>query len=888
MPSIHQKFIGRPHLWLIRFAGLIVPRRLRADWRQEWEAELRWREATLQDWDRLDWRNKFDLMRRSASAFWDALWLLPLRWEDEMFQDLRYGARTLLKQPGFTLIAVLTLAVGIGANTAIFSVVNAALLRPIPHIKDEGVVMIFGELPTAGINRLFVSPTEYVDYRDRLRSFSQVGAYGGADFTLTGDGEAERVAGARVSANLLSLLGADPALGRNFLAEENGPGRSNVVILGYGLWQRRFGGDAGLIGRKVTLNGDPCTVVGVMPAGFQFPHGETEIWQPIELGPDALKERASRWLASVARLKPGVTMAQGRADLDAFAESMRREHPDYYGGKSGWNLKLVSLRDELAGETRGALPVLLAVVGCVLLIACANVANLLLARAAGRAPEMAVRAALGAGRLRVARQLLTESALLSLAGGGLGILLASLGDRYLVKLGPKELSGAGQVGIDVRVLAFTALVALLTTMLFGLAPAWKASKLDLSVALKAGGRGAAAGRGRLRRLLVIGEIAMALTLLVGAGLAVKSFYRLLQVDPGVDTTGVLTARLALSPADYPDGKRQRAFYEQALRRIEALPGVRAAGLVHNLPLGGSGNTRNFAIEGQPEPGLNVDFYQASPNYFRAIGMRLMGGRFFEEADREDRPGVAVVNETLARRFFPDQDPLGKRIKMGSANGPFPWLSIVGVARDVKHSGLDDETKPALYVCYLQPPLPDWKLQPMYLTVRGESDPLALLPAIRSAVQGMDRNLPVYRPATMGQLLARSLAARKFSMTLLAIFAAVALSLSVVGLYSVLAYDVTRRSREIGVRMALGARRRDVITMVLRQGMKQTLAGVSLGLVGAFWLTGLLKGLLFGVRPVDPPVFIAVSLLLTAVALAACYLPAKRASKVDPMVALREE
>jgi putative ABC transport system permease protein len=868
--------------------GVIVPRRLRADWRQEWESELRWREAMLEDWDRLTTRNKLNLLWRSGSAFWDALLLQPRRWEDDMIQDLRYGARMLIKQPFFTLIAVLTLALGIGANTMIFSVVNAVSLRPLPYINDEGLVMIWGKLPSAGINQLYVSVPEYVDYRERLRSFAQVGVFGGSDFTLTGEGEAERVNGTLVSANFLSLLGVNPALGRAFLAEENEPDRSRVVILGHGLWQRRFGGDTKLIGKEITLNGANHTVVGVMPPGFRFPWSETEIWRPLDMTTARLNERYSRWLNAIARLKPGVTMTQAQADLDGFMSGMRQEHPQYYSKESGWGLNLVSLRDELAGESRAALPVLLAVVGCVLLIACANVANLLLARAAGRASEMALRAALGAGRLRVIRQLLTESVLLSLAGGGLGILLARWGNEYLLKLGPKELTENGPIGIDLRVLFFTALVSLLTTLLFGLAPAWQASKLDLNAVLKAGGRGASAGRGRLRNLLVVGEIAMALTLLVGAGLALKSFYRLLQVNPGIDPANVLTARLALSPTDYPEGKQQRDFYEQTLGRIESLPGVQAAGAVHNLPLGGSGNTRNFSIEGQPEPTLNVDFYQASPHYFSAMGMRLTSGRFFDSADREDRPRVAIINETLARRYFPGQSPLGKHIKMGGASGPFPWLSIVGVAQDVKHNGLDEETKPALYVPYLQPPLPDWKFQFMYLTVRAQSDPLSLAPAIRNVVGAMDKNQPVYRVATMEQLLARSVAARKFSMLLLALFAGVALSLSVVGLYSVLAYDVTRRAREIGVRMALGAHRRDVVAMVLRQGMKQTLIGVALGLTGAFWLTGLLKGLLFGVRPIDPLIFVSVPLLLVAVALAACYIPARRAAKVDPMTALRCE
>jgi len=807
-----------------------------------------------------------------------------------LWQDLRYGARMLLKRPGFTVIAVLTLSLGIGANTAIFSVVNAVLLRPLPYADDERLVMIWGKLPAAGIKRLFVSVPEFIDYRDRTQAFAQVGVYGGSDFTLTGQGEAERLNGAYVSTNLLSLLGVNPAPGRHFLAAESEPARSHVVILSYGLWQRRFGGDSKLVGQEITLNGTNCTVVGIMPPGFQFPYNETEIWQPLALTADSRSEneRGSRWLCSVARLKPGVTPEQGQADLEVLASSLRREHPRFYGENSGWGLQLVSLRKELAGEVREALPILLAVVGCVLLIACANVANLLLARATARQREMAVRAALGAGRWRLIRQLLTESMLLSLAGGGLGMLLALWSNDYLIKLGPKELSSGGPVGIDGRVLVFTSLASLLTAVLFGLAPAWQASKLNLNDALKEGGRSASAGRGRLRNLLVIGEIAMALTLLVGAGLVLKSFYRLLQVDPGFDPAHVLTLRLALSPAQYPEGKQQRAFYEQVLSRIEALPGVQAAGAVHNLPMSGSGNTRNFSIEGLPDPSLSVDFYQASPNYFRAMGMHVASGRFFTNHDREDQPRVAIINETLARRFFLDQDPLGKRIKMGNATGPFPWLSIVGVVRDVKQNGLDEETKPALYVPYLQPPLPGWKFQFMFLAVRTQSDPLSLLAALRGTVQALDQNQPVYRVATMEQLLARAVAARKFSLLLLVLFAALALSLSVIGLYSVLAYAVTQRTHELGLRMALGAQTGDVLKLVVKQGMALALVGVAVGLIMAFALTRLMRSLLFGVGPTDPLTFSVIAVLLTCVALLACYLPARRATKVDPMIALRYE
>jgi putative ABC transport system permease protein len=805
---------------------------------------------------------------------------------ETLFQDLRYGARGLLKNPGFTAVAVLTLALGIGANTAIFSVVNAVLLRPLPYADDEQLLMIWGRLPDTGIKRISVSVPEFIDYRDRTHSFAQVGFYGDKDFTLTGRGSAERFTGALVSANLLSLLGVKPALGRHFLTEENQPDLSRVVTLSYGLWQRRFGGDPQLIGHEITLDGVACTVVGVMPPGFQFPSAETEIWRPLDITADRLNERYSRWLSSVARLKPGVTMAQAQAEMDALARIMRRDHPENY--REDWAIDLVSLRNELAGAVRDALPILLGVVGCVLLIACANVANLLLSRATARQKEMAVRAALGAGRWRLVRQLLTESLLLAAAGGGLGLLLALWSNAQLIKLGPQELSSSGPVGIDGRALLFTLLVSLLTSVLFGLAPAWQAAKLNLSDGLKEGGRNASAGGGRMRNLFVIGEIAMALILLIGAGLALKSFYRLLQVDPGFDPASVLTMRLDLSPIEYPEGHQQLAFYEQVLGRMESLPGVQAAGAVHNLPMAGWGNTRNFSIEGQPEPSLNVDFYQASPHYFSAMGMRVVGGRFFTPNDREDQPGVAIVNERLVRHFFPDQNPLGKRIKMGGATGPFPWLSIVGVVRDVKQNALDEETKPALYVNYLQPPLPGWKFQYMFLVVRAQSDSLSLMPSLRNAVQSLDKNQPVYRVATMEQLLARSVAARKFSLLLMALFAALALALSAIGLYGVLAYAVTQRRREIGIRMALGAQRNDVLKMVAKQGMALALIGIAVGLSASFALTRLMKTLLFGVSPNDPLTFTVIALLLVFVALLACWIPARRAMKVDPLTSLRFE
>jgi putative ABC transport system permease protein len=805
-----------------------------------------------------------------------------------LWQDLHYGARMLLKQPGFTLIAVLALALGIGANTAIFSVVNAVLLRPLPYPNAERLRLIWGRLPGHGLERLNVSAPEFADYRKRTQSFAEVSVYGQTGFNFTGRGEPERLTGALTSANLFPSLGVAPSLGRNFLPEEDRDGREQVVILSYGLWQRRFGGDPQLIGQSLTLNGKSHVVVGVMPPGFQFPAQEVELWRPIafsaaDLGAD---ERGNHWLSALGLLKPGVTETQAQREIDGLARQMQWEHPQNYDDP-GWGIALVTLREQLVGETRWALLVLLGAVGCVLLLACANVANLLLARAAARRREMAVRLALGAGRLRLIRQLLTESLWLALGGGALGVLLAFWGSDWLNALSPADLPRVGKIGLDRRVLLFTGAVSLLTGLLFGLVPAWQASRPALNEVLKEGGRGATDGRGRLRHLLIVGEIAITLVLLVGAGLLLKSLYRLQQVDPGFDPTNVLTLRLALPRSNYPEPSRQRAFFEQLLARLKTLPGIQAAGAVHNLPLS-SGNTRNFAVEGQSEVKLNLEFYQASPDFFRAMGMRLQAGRYFDERDRADAPFVAVVNETMARLFFANTDPLGKRLKLGTLAGPFPWLTIVGIVKDVKHDGLEAATRPELFVPYLQAPLPDWTVPPMYLVVRTTADAQGQLAAVRGAVRELDKDQPIHNENTLEQLLARSQAARRFNLLLLTLFALTALALAAIGLYGVMAYAVTQRRHELGIRIALGAQTSDVLRLVIGQGLRLTFIGVLCGAGGALVLTRLLKSLLFGVSATDSLTYIVIALLLTAVALVACWIPARRAAKVDPLVALRTE
>jgi putative ABC transport system permease protein len=809
-----------------------------------------------------------------------------------LIQDLRFGARMLLKEPGFTLIAVITLALGVGANTTIFSVVNAVLLRPLPYQNPEQLALIWGKLPAHVSGNVGASAPEFADYRDQNLVFSSVAAYTSSSFNLSGVGEPERIVGTFVSASLFPLLDVQPALGRAFLNEEDRPGHDRVVILSHGLWRRRFAGDSAVIGRSVTLDGQSHTIIGVAPVGFRFPDDETEIWKPIAFTAEDLSEneRGSHYLSVIARMKPGVTIAQAQADMAALAQRMQQQHPMNYEADSGWGTTVVSLREETVGDSRLALLSLFGAVGCVLLIGCANVANLLLARASTRRREMAIRSALGGRPWRIIRQLLTESLLLALAGGVLGTLIAVWGVEAVAELSASSLPRVNEINIDGRVIGFMLAITLATGLLFGLAPAWQSAKPDLNESLKeGGGKGAGSGgRHRLRGLLVVGEIATALVLLVGAGLMVKSLYRLQRVEPGFNPSHALTMRLALPEAKYSEPQRQRDFYERLLNQIAALPGVRAAGAINYLPLSGTGNQRSFLIEGKPEPKLNVGFRMVSSDYFRALGVPLRAGRLIDDRDRENAPRVAVVNETFARVFMGDEDPLGKRVKLGSAQGPFPWLTIAGVVGDVKHGGLDRETRPEMYVPYLQPLLPSWDVPPMFLVVRGASEPSSLISAVRGVVKELDRDQPVYGVATMEQLLSRSTRQRRFNMTLLAVFAALALILAGMGVYGVMAYAVTERTREIGIRMALGAQASDALKLVISQGMRLTLVGIALGLMGAFALTGLMKNLLFDVRPTDPVTFIAIALLLTFVALLACWIPARRATKVDPMEALKFE
>jgi predicted permease len=806
-----------------------------------------------------------------------------------LLQDLRYGARMLWKNPGFTLIAVITLALGVGANTAIFSVANTALLRPLPYQNPDELVMVWETAPKLGFPHNDVAPANFIDWRDQNRVFTQIAAFGGASLSLTGRGEPERIEGERVSASLFPLLGVTPALGRVFTEQEDRSDAQGVIVLSHSLWQRRFGGDTGIIGQSLTLSNHPYTVVGVMPAHFRFPGREQEFWVPMAFEPDEAAGRGDHYLSVVARLKPGVTRRQAQAEMDAIAARLQQQYPRT---NTDQGVALVPLHEEFAGAIRKPLLILMGVAGFVLLIACANLTNLLLARATQRASELTIRAALGAGRMRLIRQLLTESVLLALSGGAVGALLAIWGVDLLETLVPENLAQARGVVVDWRVLSFSATVSLLTGVVFGLAPALQISKLNLTEALKEGGRSGAGGgsRGRLRGALVIGEIALSLVLLTGAGLMIKSFYRLTGVDPGFQPDKSLTMRMHMTGAKYGDSVKRRTFYDNMLQQVQSIPGVQSAGVITQLPLTTQGLSFTFALEGQPPmPVSNLPiavFRVISQDYFRALGVPLLRGRSFTPQDSADAQAVVVINRTMAERFWPGQEALGKRFKIGSSDSPNPLMMVVGVVGDVRQSSLDQVLKPEMYVSHLQ----DRRFFaiPRDLVVRTTGDPLAMAAAVRAEIWKLDKELPLYQVRTMEQILSASVVGQRFNMLLLTVFAALALLLATVGIYGLMSYATAQRAREIGVRLALGARARDVLRLVMKQGLILTVSGVAIGLAGAFALTRIMTGLLFGVSATDPVTFTLIAALLTLVALVACWIPARRAAKFDPMVALRCE
>ena len=806
-----------------------------------------------------------------------------------LIKDIRYAVRGLLKRPGFTAIVVITLALGIGTNTAIFSVVNAVLLRPLPYPNPDQLVTISGTSETSGIRKFSASPREFVAYRDRNQSFSAIAVHASVGRDLTGGGDAERIDTAQVTAQFFSVLGTQPLLGRSFLNEEDQAGRDQVAILSYGLWQGRFAGADNVVGKNVTLDGVSHTIVGVMPADFQFPSADIQVWTPLRLK-DLEENNSSHYLPIVARTKPGTDLLKAQVEVASIAAQVQQEYPNDYAQLGGWSVSLVRVRDAMAGEHRTVLLILLGVVSFVLLIACLNVANLLLARAASRRHENAVRAALGAGRLQLIRQSLAETLLLSLGGGALGLLIGSLGAAVIKALNPTNLPRVDEIQVDHRVLIFTFTISLITGLIFGVIPAVQASRLNLITNLNEplGKIGAGKKRNRLRAALIVGEVSIAMILLVGAGLLIKSFYKLQQVDLGFNPTNVVTMRLSLPGARYAEPHKMHGFFNELVGRSENLPGVKSVALVSSLPLHGFAMELNMGVENQPENPATVELLTSSPKYVSALGFELRKGRFFDEWDRNDTTYVAVVNEAFTRIFLPGEDAIGKRVQVGGANTPFPSYAIVGVIKDVKQQGPDAATKPQLFIPHTQPALGDFMLQSMSLVLRTEGNPEGSVAAVRSIVRELDPELPVYDVSTMQQLLTKSVATRRFNMFLVAVFSAFALVLAAIGIYGVMSYAVTARTREIGIRMALGARAVSVLSLVIKDGMKLALIGLAIGIGGAFALTRLMRTLLFDVTPTDPVTFAGVAILLFLVALLACFFPARRASGFNPLDALRHE
>jgi putative ABC transport system permease protein len=807
-----------------------------------------------------------------------------------LWQDLRFGVRMLAKSPGFALVAVAALALGIGANTAIFSVVNTVLLRPLPFAQPERLVTVIPRDERDGSLGDAHSYPNFTDLRAQKQLFEAAAAYSAANSFLLGSDEPELLRGLVTSADLFPMLGVRPALGRTFTAEEDKPGAQRVIVLSDGLWRRRFNADPAIVGKSITLTSGPITVIGVMPPGFKYPVGMAKVdyWLPLvpNVQPGTLTERGAVFLAVVARVRAGATLQQAQAELNRTSQQLAAAYPD---SNTALGFMLRPLHEELVGDVRPALYVLLAAVGFVLLIACANVANLLLARAAARQREIAVRVALGASRWRIVRQLLTESLLLALAGGGLGLLLAMWGLDLLIAAAPQNIPRLHEAALDPVVLAFTVGVSLLTGVVFGLAPALQATKTDFNEALKEGGRSGGEGlrQNRLRAVLVVAEVALSLVLLVGAGLLMQSFTRLLKVDPGFRPEHVLTADVVARSNSYPKPEQRAAFFQQVLQRIAQLPGVEAAGAVSPLPLGGNFEAFSFTIEGHPpaprgeEP--SADFRITSADYFRAMSIPVQRGRAFSERDNASAPPVVIVNETFARHFFAGEDPLGRRMVVGTGAEDRP-REIVGVVGDVRHAGLDAETTPEMYVPYLQESAGRLTI----VTRARAGDAGAIAASVRQSVREVDKDQPVYNVRPMTQLLADSVARRRFNMLLLGLFAAVALLLAALGLYGVMAYSVTRRTHELGIRIALGAQTRDVLRLVVRQGMALVAVGLVIGVCAALVVTRLIRTLLFGVSNVDPLTYAGVALLLLVVTLVACLVPARRATKVDPMVALRYE
>jgi putative ABC transport system permease protein len=808
---------------------------------------------------------------------------------DSLFQDIRYGLRTLIQHRGFTIIAVLTLALGIGANTAIFSVVNAAMIRPLPYKDGDKLVIVWEQSPREVQN--VANPANYMDWSEQNTVFTEMATTFDTTVSLTSDGEPEEVPSQYATFNLFSMLGVDPIMGRTFTADDINPNQPRVAVISYGLWQRRFGGDSQIIGRQIKINGTEATVIGVMPVEFKWHIRQgsmtgksAEMWTLWEITPE-MRTRNGRYLTVSARIKPDVSFEQAQTEMKALGARLEEQYPQF---NTKWGVNVVPLRTQFTGEIRPALLVLLGAVGFVLLIACANVANLLLARAAAREREIAVRVAIGAGRGRIVRQLLTESLMLAAMGGAAGLLLAWWGTDLLIAFSPRELADLQQVKISGPVLGFTLAVSLATGIIFGLVPAFEATRLNLHDTLKEGGKNIGGSRRshRLRSAFVIIEIALALVLLVGAGLLVRSFARLQAVDPGFNAKNVLTLRVKLPGKKYDTDAKAITFFHQAVAQIKALPGVEDAGAINALPFAGTPSGTGVDIEGRPKlppgQGMVTSVCVTDANYFNAMQIPLKRGRLYTEQEDAEMRHVVVVNEAFARKIFPGEEPLGKRVTIHMKNDNAP-CEIIGIVGDSKQMRLDGEIRPMAYW-----PQPELSYSAMTLVIRTHTDAASLASGARQVIQTLDSEQPVADVRTMEGWLSDSVARARFNTLLLTVFALVALLLAAVGIYGVMAYTVTQRTHEIGIRMALGAQAADVMRMIVKRGMTLVVAGVGLGLTGAFLLTRVLTTLLFGVSATDPMTFTVIAVVLAIVALGACFIPARRATKVDPMVALRHE
>ncbi|MFQ5742333.1 MAG: ABC transporter permease [Acidobacteriota bacterium] len=802
-------------------------------------------------------------------------------------KDVTHVLRSLAKSPGFTVAVVLTLALGIGANTAIFSVVNAVLLRPLPYPDPDRLMVLWENNARQGLDQEQVSAATYLDWRERSDFFEGMAAYRYWGYTLTGGEEPERITSLRVSPALFPVLGSRAELGRLFSPEEESPGNEHVVVLSHGFWARRFGSDPAIVDRTIQLDGEPHTVVGVMPAGFEFPpdDAEVEIWSPLTMSLENLPSRPHRMYNVIGKLRSGASLQQASSEMERIAAGIAEENPQ---SNRGWGVSIVPAREQMVAGFRTTLLLLQGAVGLVLLIACANIANLLLARASARQKQVAIRATLGAGRMRLLRESLTESLVLATIGGATGLLLAFWGIDLFLGFVPDTMPRLREVRVDLWVLAFTAAFSLASGLVFGLIPALKVMRTSLGEVLKEGGRDGGAGAGRSSRrllsLMVTAEVALALVLLVGAGLMIRSFSRLLQVDPGFRSDHLVAVAISLPQTKYPESHQQKAFFHQLVDRVRALPGVEAAGAVTALPMSGVGVDFDmpFEIEGRvltQDQRPRADYRALIPGYFRTMGIPLLKGRLLDDFDRQDSHRVMLVNQAFVRRFFPDEDPVGKFLAVPMAGRQ----EIVGVVGDVHHHGLDSEVRPEMFV-----PFQQFTFRDMNIVVLSREDPPRVVADLEEQVWGIDPSQPISDVRTVEELVSQSVAPQRFNTMLLVVLALCALSLAAVGIFGVISYSVAQRTGEIGIRMALGASSADTVKLMVGQASGFILLGVGLGLLGSLGITRLMASLLFGISPTDPGTFLTVALLLTGVGLAASYVPARRATRVDPLVTLRQE